>query len=169
LEKLESFVRTFYRIIRPVNTAVSSVGLICLAAMMFLTAADVILRRAINKPITGSYELIQFMMVITVSLGLSYTALHKGHVTLDIVTSKFPDRARGIVDSVVGLLGLGVAALMTWQACIYITTIQKSQLTSTVLLVPMYPFVAVAAFGLAFFSLVLLLHLLEFILIGFKK
>jgi TRAP-type C4-dicarboxylate transport system permease small subunit len=169
LNKLESTVRVFYKIIRHINKVTGSVGMICLAAMMFLTAADVILRYAINKPITGSYELIQFMMVITVSLGLSYTALEKGHVTLDIVTSHLPKRARGIIDSVVGLLGLIMAVLMTWQACIYVTTIQKSQVTSTVLLVPMYPFVAFAAFGLAFFSLVLVLHILEFILAGSTK
>ncbi len=143
--------------------------MICLAAMMFLTAADVILRYSLNKPISGSYELIQFMMAITVSIGLSYAALEKSHISLDIVTSHFSKRTRGIVQSIMGFLGLIVAGIMTWQACVYIFTIRKSEVTSTVLLVPMYPFVAVVALGLTFFCLVLVLQLLEFILIGSGK
>lgn len=143
--------------------------MVCLALMMFLTAIDVILRYSINKPITGSYELIQFMMAITVAVAIAYTAVEKGHVTIDLATSHFPKRARAVIDSIVGILGLGIAFIMTWQACLYILTIKESQVVSTVLLVPMYPFVGVVAFGLAFFSLVLVLHLLEFIRLGIKK
>lgn len=143
--------------------------MVCLAAMMFLIAADVFLRYLLNKPILGSYELIQYLMVITVSFGLSYCCLQKGHVTLGLFTSRFPRRTRAIVDSVVGLLGLIVTLLMTWQTCIYIVILQKSQVASTVLLIPIFPFVAIVAFGVAFFGVVLLLHFLEFVREGMRK
>jgi TRAP-type C4-dicarboxylate transport system permease small subunit len=143
--------------------------MICLAAMMFLTAVDVILRYTINKPVTGSYELIQFMMVITVALAVAYAAVEKGHVTIDIFTSHFPKKTRAIIDSLVGVLGLGIGIIMTWQACLYVGTLRESHLLSTVLLAPMYPFVGIVAFGLAFFSLTLLAHILEFVALGLKK
>ena len=166
---LERVINSLYRILKPVNKVSSSVGMGCLAAMMFLTAADVLLRYVFNKPIMGSYELIQYLMAITVTVGLACCGLAKGHVTLDVLTSRLPRRTRAIINSVVGLLGLIIASLITWQTCIYITILQKSQLTSTVLLIPIYPFVAIVAFGFAFLCVVLVLHFLEFILEGARK
>ncbi len=68
-----------------------------------------------------------------------------------------------------GLLGLIVAGLMTWQTIIYIPMLQKSGLVSSVLLIPIYPFVAIVAFGIAFYFVVLVLQFLEFIVEGMKK
>jgi TRAP-type C4-dicarboxylate transport system permease small subunit len=166
---LEKFIKSFYRIIKPINRVASSVGMILLAAMMFLTAADVIMRYSLNKPIQGTYELTQFMLAITVAVGLSYCAVEKGHVTIDLVTTRMPRRMRAIFDCVTGLLGLIVAGLMAWQTCIHITMLQKSGLVSTVLLIPMYPFVAIVAFGIAFFCVVLIAQFLEFIIEGMKQ
>lgn len=166
---LEIVIKSLYRIIKPVNKITGSVGMVCLAAMMFLIAADVLLRYLFNKPIMGSYELIQYMLAITVAVGLAYCGLEKGHVTLDVFTSHLPRRTRAIVDSIMGLLGLVVASLITWQTCIYITIFRKSQLVSTVLLIPVYPFVAVVAFGIAFYGVVLVLHFLEFVLDGIRQ
>jgi TRAP-type C4-dicarboxylate transport system permease small subunit len=166
---LERVINSLYRILKPINSVASSAGMGCLAAMMFLTAADVLLRYLFNKPIMGSYELIQYMMVITITVGLACCGLGKGHVTLDALTSRLPRRTRAIIDSIVGLLSLIIVLLITRQTCIYITTLQKSQLTSTVLLIPVYPFVAIVAFGVAFFCVVLMLHFLEFILEGMRK
>ena len=57
--------------------AANGIGMVSLAAMMFLIAADVVLRYFFNKPITGDYELVQFMLVIMISLGLAYCGLRK--------------------------------------------------------------------------------------------
>jgi TRAP-type C4-dicarboxylate transport system permease small subunit len=165
----EKVISKFYRIIKPVSKVSSGIGMVCLAVMMLLTTADVFLRYVFDKPITGSYELIQFMMAITVSLGLAYCGLEKGHVTIDVLTSHFPERIQAIIDSIVGFLGLLVAAVMTWQGCIYVLTIGESHLLSSVLLIPVYPFVAIVAFGLALYAIVLVLHLLEFIAKGMHR
>ena len=160
---LKKFIESFYRIIKPINRITSSVGMILLAAMMFLTAADVILRYSLNKPIQGTYELTQFMLAITVAVGLSYCAVEKGHVTIDLITTRMSRQTRAICNCATGLLGLIVAGLMTWQTGIHIIMLQKSGLVSTVLLIPVYPFVATVAFGLAFFFVVLVVQFLEFI------
>ena len=143
--------------------------MISLAAMMFLTVADVFLRYSLNKPILGSYELIQYMLLITIAVGLAYCGLEKGHVTIDTFTSRLSPRNRAIANSIVGFLGLVVTSLITWQACVYIIVLRESRVVSTVLLIPVYPFVAILAFGAAFFFLVLLLHFLEFILNGIRR
>jgi hypothetical protein len=96
----------------------------CLAAMMFLIAVDVILRKLLDKPVTGSYELIQFMMVVTVALAVAYTDIEKSHVTLDLVTPHFPKRARAIIDSIVAYL-VQYRCHDDRQACLYILTIKR--------------------------------------------
>ena len=166
---LEIVIKFLYRIIKPVVNIVGSAGMVCLAAMMFLTAADVFLRYSFNKPILGVYELIQDMLAITVVVALPYCELEKGHIAIDTVTLHLSRRARAIVNSIVGLLGLIVVSLITWQTCIYITILRESQLFSTVLLVPVYPILAIVAFGIALFGVVLMLHFLEFVRDGIRK
>jgi TRAP-type C4-dicarboxylate transport system permease small subunit len=163
---LEKVIKFLYRIIKPVNIVTGSVGMVCLAAMMFLIAADVFLRYLFNKPIQGSYELIQYMLAIAIAVGLAYCGLEKGHVTIEALTSRLSRRTKAIVNSIMGLLGLIIASLITWQTCIYVITLQKSQVVSMVLLIPIYPFVAIVAFGIAIYSVVLILHFLEFVLEG---
>jgi TRAP-type C4-dicarboxylate transport system permease small subunit len=140
--------------------------MVALAVMMFLTAFDVTLRKLANMPIQGAYELDQFMLAITISLGLAYCAVEKGHVTIDLLTSRLSKRTQGIINSITGLLTLIFVAIMTWQTFIYITMLARSGLTSTVLLIPVFPFVIIVTFGIALFSLVLLVNFLEFLVEG---
>jgi TRAP-type C4-dicarboxylate transport system permease small subunit len=160
---LQGAIERFYKIIKPVSTVFNAIGMVTLAAMMFLTAIDVILRKAINAPIVGSYEIIQFMMGITVAFGLAYCAVEKGHVTVDIIENRLSKRTRGIVHITTGLLGIVIASLISWQTCAYIVSLYQSHLLSSVLLIPVYPLVALVAFGIIMFTLVLVIHLLEFI------
>jgi TRAP-type C4-dicarboxylate transport system permease small subunit len=166
---LQKAIDFLCKITGPVNKVAAWAGMVCLAAMMFLTAADVILRKFFDKPILGSYELTQFLLAITVALGLAYCCTERGHVTLDIVTSHLKRRFRARINAIMGIFGLAVAVVILWQTFSYIFALRKSQLLSTVLLIPVYPFVAIVALGMLFFCLSLLLHLLEFIRDGAQK
>ena len=161
---LKTAISYLYKVLKPVSTVSNSIGMVALAAMMFLTAVDVTLRKLANMPIIGAYEMVQYMLAMTVSLGLAYCAVEKSHVNIDFVTSRLSARVQNILGSVTGLLSLIFAGLMTWQTGVYITQLASSQLLSQVLLIPVYPFVIIVTFGIAVFSLVLLAHFLEFLL-----
>jgi len=133
------------------------------AAMMFLTATDVILRYIFNRPITGAYELIEYMMAILIPFGLAYCALQGGHVSVDLVVSRFPKKTQSIIGSITTLLCLGLFLLITWQNVIYIKEHFESNLTSAVLLIPVYPFVTAVAIGSAALCLVLVIDFLNYI------
>ncbi len=160
---LQAIIDKCYKVIKPVSTVSNSIGMVILAVMMVLTAVDVTLRKTLNAPIVGSYELIQFMMAITVAFGLAYCGIERGHVTVDLVENRLSKRNRAMLNLVTGFLGLLIAMLITWQTSVHITKLYESQVLSQVLLVPVYPFVGVVTFGLALYTLVLLVHLLEFI------
>jgi TRAP-type transport system small permease protein len=140
-----------------------TIGLAALTGMMFLTAVDVTLRKTLNKPILGSYEIIQFLMAITISFALAYCALEKGHIIIDLLVMRFNKFWRAIIACFTGFLSLAISIVVTWQLIVYIPQMKDGRTLSPVLLIPLYPFVAVVAFGFLLFSLILLFHFAEFI------
>ena len=145
---------------RPVRTAYYF-ALAVLAIMMFLTVVDVIGRYFFNRPVTGSYELIQFMMAVLVSFGFSYTAIEKGHVGVDLLTVKLSSKTRAIISSVTNLISLALFALITWQGLLQARTLWVSGATSASLLIPVFPFVYLFVFGTLMFCLVLVKDFVE--------
>jgi len=140
-----------------------------LAVMMFLTAMDVLLRYIFNRPISGALELTEYMMVILVAFGIAYCAVLKGHVRVEVLTSHLPPRVQSVISSITYLLSLSVFSLITWQGAIYIKLIFDDELTSTVLLIPRFPFVAILTLGCAIFSLVLLVDFLDYLSQAVRK
>ncbi len=160
---LGKIIGFLYRVMKPVSRVANGIGLVALAAMMFLTAVDVTLRKVANMPIIGSYELVQMMMVTCGAFGLAHCAIEKGHVAVDLVTSRLPHRTRGALGIITGLIGLVVGIVLTWQAVNYIFILQKSGQMTAVLIVPLYPFVALFAFGCVLYCIVLFIHFFEFV------
>lgn len=104
--------RTVYGISRVFNT----IGVTILLMMMFLIAVDVCLRYIFNSPIEGVYEAVEFLMAVVFCYGIAYTQRHKGHVAVNVVTTRLSGRNQAIMSSIVSLISLGLFALMTWQS-----------------------------------------------------
>jgi len=151
------------RLNRPIVHFLKNISMAILAAMMFLTAADVFLRYVFNRPITGAYELIEFMMSVVISFGIAYCAIEGGHVSVDLVVSTLPKRTQAIIGSITSLLGAGLFFLITWQNIIYTSENVESKLESAVLLIPVYPFIGVVAIGSAALFLVLIMEFFNFL------
>lgn len=149
------------RVVRPVSRVIHSVGMSVLAAMVFLTFADVSLRYAFNRPIPGTLGITEYMMVIIISLCIPYCALVKGNVRVDLVVSRFRKRSQVIIGVITGLLGLGLYSLMAWQCFLNIKEQFVVGLVSMVLRIPVFPFAAVVTFGIAVLCLVLLIDFLD--------
>jgi len=129
--------------------------------MMFLTAADVTLRYVFNRPIPGSYELTEFLMAILVAFALAYTQVHKGHVSVDLVISRFPPRAQAVINTITIFFSLGIFAIITWRSIVYAGNVRLEGFVTSALDIPIYPFVYVVAFGSAILCLVLIYNLFE--------
>jgi TRAP-type C4-dicarboxylate transport system permease small subunit len=151
------------RFVRPIINVLLVIGASMLAGMMFLTALDVALRYIFNRPITGAYEVIEFLMAIVVPFGIAYCGHQGGHVVVDLLFVRFPKRVQAIIGGMTGFLTLGLFLLITWQNFIYIQEQYGSKLTSAVLLIPVYPFIGVVAIASAVFCLVLLIDFLKFL------
>ena len=149
------------RIAHPAVSLLKGIAMGILAIMMLLTAVDVIFRYLFNRPITGALELKEFMMSVLVSFGMAYCVAIDGHVSVDIVVMRFPKKIQTIIGCITTFLSLVLFSLVTWQNVLYINEILKCKLESSVLLIPVYPFIGGVAIGFLVLCLALLMNLFQ--------
>ena len=160
---LTKTIRALERAVNPIVRIITYVAAGVLALMMFITAADVLLRYLFNRPISGTWELTSYMMAVLVGFGLSYCALVKGLISVEVLTSLFSPKGQAVFNCITHFFSFLFFSLVTWQSIFYIKLIFKSSLVSAVLLVPTFPFVAALALGILVFTLVLLKDFLEYL------
>ncbi len=157
------------RVVGPVIRWGNRVGIAILALLMFFAASDVILRYAFNKPIQGSFELQEFMMGIIVISGIAYCTFEKGHISVDILTNRFPQRTQTILNFFHYLIAACLFAGVCWRTVIQGLVVQSRLLTSSVLLIPLFPFYWVLAFASAIVCLAFFYSSLESLYKGAGK
>ena len=158
---LQKGIDLLNRLNRPLITFIKYIALWILAGMMFLTFVDVLLRYVLNSPVPGTWELIEFMMGIVVTFSVVYCAHEKAHISVDLVIANFQDKTRKLIGCVTSLITLLLFILITWQAFLYMADEYGSRLTSPVLYIPVYPFIATSAVAFVVLCLVLLVEFLS--------
>jgi TRAP-type C4-dicarboxylate transport system permease small subunit len=89
----------------------------CLAAMMLLTVADVVLRAAFNRPLRGTYELVELLLCVTFFVALPAVFLRDDHIVVDSI-DRYAPRAVPALRRLAALIAVAMLALMTWQGAI---------------------------------------------------
>ncbi len=158
LEKLAQYLE---RILYPVSRILNGVGSGVILGMVVLMTVNVILRYLFERPIKGTVELEEFMLVIVVFLGLSYAALEKRHVRIDFIVARFPKSAQAVINSITALLSAGLCLIMVWRCAIWAQNNWAHDSTSTLLQVPLSIFIYMTALGGALLFLVLLAECLH--------
>lgn len=103
------------RVIGGAATGMAALGGTALVGAVAVTLASVIGRAAFNAPILGDYELVERLVGVAVFLFLPYGHWAGGHVTVDLLTRRLPDRFRGaLARGVEGLFAI-VAAVLAWR------------------------------------------------------
>ena len=115
--------------------------------MMMFTVTDVCLRYFFNNPIKASDETTEFLMVAVSFLGLAWCASKGMHIKVNLIVSRFPEKAQNIIDIVnyaivIGLCGL-IASQLWRQALVVMAKGRASDLTG----IPYFPFYFIAGFG----------------------
>ena len=83
--------------------------------MMLLTVADVSLRTFFNKPINGTYELIELGLACAVFVALPAVFLRDEHLVVDVVDSLAPRPVVRWLDLFGALCSLLVLTVMFWR------------------------------------------------------
>ena len=147
----------FAYIVRRITGIGVALGAAFLVGMMVLIVANIIYRLT-GHVITGSYELSELLIVVTVALALGYAAVQKSHVVVKILVSRFPQRWQAILEAFTSFLSMGTWAVIAWASSLIFLDRWLTE-ESEMLLVPFLPFRLVLLFGLILISLVYLIYM----------
>lgn len=111
---------------------------VALTSIVFLTVADVILRR-FRMPIDWTYEVVVLLGATAIGFSIPQTALDKGHVLMEFLTEKLPRGWQRITGVITRFLGVAIFAIFGWRIFAYGTNLSNSGEVSPVLQVPTYP------------------------------
>ena len=131
------------------------IACIAIIIMMLLSVADVVLR-LFGKPIPGAYELVGFLGTIVVSFALGFTSLEKGHIAVELLFRKLPQRAQLAIETFTNFVSFLIFGLIAYQAFIYALDIRKSGEVSPTLQMPTYPFIFGIALGSGLLCIILI-------------
>lgn len=153
---MKNFIMKYQKTVDGISRVFGTIAVICCTAMMILIIIDVILRKTINLPILGSYEIVQFLLMCLVFASFSYTQSEKGHIKVTMVSGKLPYRFRSLINGIFELSGAGLAFYCGYAAIIHGNYLFKSAWVSDVLRFKTYPFFYFEAIAMFYFMFVLL-------------
>ena len=137
------------------------ISLLMLLAMMLLTVYDVVARYFFNRPLIGAFEFTEFLLVIMVASALAFTQVSKRHISVELLVSGLPLRARKITHIIGCSICLSIYVLISWQGLKGAQTQWRHSITSGAFSVPLWPFYLFLAFGCSVLCLVFLVDLLK--------
>lgn len=101
---------------RLIYLAASAFGAICVAILVFMTAAAVFARYFAGAPIAWTEEVSGLLMIWIVMIGAIACEADKKHLTIDLLEAALKPAARRILVFVVTLASIGLLLFMAWQA-----------------------------------------------------
>lgn len=151
---------SFKKHIYALNGYLLKIAMLFTVLMMFVTVADV-LGRYFVQPIPGVFELTRFSLAVIVFTSLGWSQLHKVHIAIDLFVSRFPVLWQNRID-VFNYIVVSITFIISfWQMLTYTIRLFNYSVVTTVLRVPIYPWVLISAVGVLLLALVLLCDLIE--------
>src|SRR4030042_3135424 len=128
--------------------AYGSSAAVCI--IMILVTSDVLKRAILRKPITGTPELTEFLMIPAVFLAFAWCAISGRHVKVDIVINHLSKRTQAYIQIITFFITLAIFAVITCKNLLEAVEVEG---TSSLLEIPHAPFYWCLCAGLVVFCL----------------
>lgn len=138
--------------------------LVILPLMVLVITADVVLRYFFNAPLSWGEEANGMLLFLLLMLSMTYAWDMNKHIRMELVYLTLTGWRRAAADIITGLTGIVFFGSLGWQSLRDIEYMRKTNESSEVLHVPLWPFRAL----LVLISLVFVLKLLHYIFAGRK-
>lgn len=155
-------MRKFVRVVERLSLEMDKAAGFCIAAVMVLVVCNVILRKVFKQPILGTYELVGYLTALGVSLALASCAFQNGHIALDYLVNKFPEKIRALLNMGINLTVLCFWGFSSWHVGKYAQNLMENGVVSPTAQIPVYPFVLLIGLGLVGLCLVSLVRVWEY-------
>jgi len=143
------------KVINFLSRVASYIAMVTVGVIMMLTVTDVFMRYIFVRPLTGSTELIEFMMVILI-VGIVPTAIENKHIRVDILMERLTPKGQAFFDAITIFVGSWLLVILGWRAFMACLFMIRNDVRSPTLDIPVYPFYVIMAisFILLFFSMI---------------
>ena len=109
-------------------------------AMMGVLVWEVVVRYAFNAPTIWAHGISVRIFAAYAVLAGAYVLLHKGHIAMDLVYSRFPLRTKAIVDLITAPLFFAFCGVLLWYGSSFAwTSLMMLELDDTAFRAPIYP------------------------------
>jgi TRAP-type C4-dicarboxylate transport system permease small subunit len=143
------------RLFHAAAVASSAVAITALTALAVITVLDVGGRYFFNRPLLGTVEMSEFLMVILSFGALALAELRNSHITVDFFVIALPERARALLDASAALLGVVFWMCVAWRAAVHAGRIWEAGEVSANLTLPTWPFYLAVTAGCGLLALAL--------------
>lgn len=126
----------------------SLTGGIIVAVLAILITVDIFLRFIFHDSVRGLYELAEFILVGSIYMSIAHVQAEKGHVRIEIFTSKLSRKIQRVLTIFGYLIGIVVFSVITWRAgCLAWQAWNTHEYSSGVVQWPMWPVKVVVPIG----------------------
>ena len=139
--------------------ALAIVAGILLAGIMLLTALEVLMRYAFNRPMFGAHEFTEYAMLALIMLAIPYCADTNGHIRVDVLDARLGEAGRWCADVIGAAVSLFVLSLLIWRTLTKALDAMTYEDVSNMLQFPLWPFYGLIAIGMAGYVLIVALDL----------
>ena len=91
-------------------------GCFFIGMMVLVVIVNILGRLIFERPLKGTIELVEAMMLILAFFAIPYTANKRGHVSVKLIVARLPKRAQDIIRSIGYFLSAGIMGVITYQA-----------------------------------------------------
>jgi TRAP-type C4-dicarboxylate transport system permease small subunit len=144
------------RIIKKIGIVGTVCGVIVLSIIALIISITVI-GRAMHVAFAGTFDLVETLVVVTVSFALVYGQLEDHHIRADLAIERLRGRVKAAIESFLGILSLVYWAALLWAGWIIMLEKWGAGETTDILNVPVVPFRGVWVFALTIMLLLLVL------------
>lgn len=144
-----------FKVIDTISTGLGWLGIFTFVFIMFYLVANVISRLLFNHPFTGTYEIVQYLLVIMFFSAYPFTQTMRRHISVTMLTSRLPMKLQLCLFTINTLLGAAMTACLAYgfyQQGLYVAKINQ---TTQTLYIPLYPVFYLACFLMACFCIIL--------------
>ena len=158
LDKSADFIE---KRVEPFTRVINIIGACTALIMVVLVTAHVLSRALFKKPLMGTVELEELMIVILVFLGMAYTQVQGKHISVDFLTSRLSERTQNILAVANALLSLLLFFALSWQS-ILLSLIYLNKGNATFhLRIPLFWVIWIIALGFFLCGVISLRHIFQ--------
>ena len=152
-----SFIKSLYRWNKVFNNAMLTMAGVLLVSSMLLIVINGFIR-VFTVPFGATVEVVSWGAAIITVFSLGATQISKGHVSIDLITNKFPKIVQRVLDIIFTILSIAFFSVAAYQMYKYGVSLRGS--LSSTLRMEYWGLVIVVAFGFISLITTLLINLL---------